>query len=175
MTSDCEESFDPPAPEKAAPSDECRHTTSHLTDRRLSNGSHAIYRQCKTCGATVGTAIARSKLTVEQIAALSPFDENLATAYHECRRVARVEAQESESQKAHIESQQEYQEYLKTPQWYEKRNAVMKRDNYVCQGCLRRRATQVHHLTYAHKYNELLFELVAICDHCHAQAHPEHR
>lgn len=48
---------------------------------------------------------------------------------------------------------------------------MLTRDNYLCQGCRVRRATQVHHLTYDHVGNEFLFELVAICETCHTRLH----
>ena len=37
----------------------------------------------------------------------------------------------------------------------------------MCEGCGVRRAAQVHHLTYEHVGDELLFELVAVCGQCH--------
>lgn len=65
-----------------------------------------------------------------------------------------------------------YSDYLKTPQWQSKRLAVLKRDRYLCQGCMSRRASQVHHLSYEHCGNELLWELTSVCDDCHKKIHP---
>jgi 5-methylcytosine-specific restriction endonuclease McrA len=62
---------------------------------------------------------------------------------------------------------EKYNEYLKTTEWQERRDEVLKRDNYICQACLNARATQVHHLNYVHWGNEPLFDLVAICNECH--------
>ncbi|WP_124558728.1 HNH endonuclease [Pedobacter sp. KBW01] len=64
-----------------------------------------------------------------------------------------------------------YNEYLKTPEWKVKRDKVLKRDNYICQGCLENKATQVHHITYQNIYNEPLFDLVSVCDACHHNIH----
>lgn len=64
-----------------------------------------------------------------------------------------------------------YQKYLKSEQWQEKRKAVLQRDNYRCTGCGIVRATEVHHLTYAHKYDEFLFELTSLCSECHRKYH----
>jgi 5-methylcytosine-specific restriction endonuclease McrA len=61
----------------------------------------------------------------------------------------------------------EHNDYLRSNKWHEKRDAVLKRDNYLCQACLIHRATQVHHLSYEHWRNEPLFELVSICKDCH--------
>jgi hypothetical protein len=43
----------------------------------------------------------------------------------------------------------------------------MERDGDICQSCGVAVATQVHHLTYKHIFEEPLFDLVAICDECH--------
>lgn len=60
-----------------------------------------------------------------------------------------------------------YQEYLQSEKWARKRDAVLKRENYVCEACRKRRASQVHHSTYRHIFDEPLFELHAICAECH--------
>ena len=52
-----------------------------------------------------------------------------------------------------------------------KKAKVMLRDKNICQACLTRQATDVHHLTYKHIYNEPLFDLVAICRPCHEKLH----
>lgn len=64
----------------------------------------------------------------------------------------------------------QYNVYLNSPAWKEKRQAVLKRDNYLCQCCLNAYATQVHHKSYQFvdlKGNEPAFDLVAICVPCH--------
>jgi hypothetical protein len=38
--------------------------------------------------------------------------------------------------------------YLKSPEWRSLREKVLKRANYVCEGCGEKAATQAHHLTY---------------------------
>jgi hypothetical protein len=60
-----------------------------------------------------------------------------------------------------------YNEYLESPEWQERRAAVLARAKYVCEACGIERATEVHHPTYAHVFNEPLFELRAICHDCH--------
>ena len=61
----------------------------------------------------------------------------------------------------------DYQQYLQSHSWRLKRDAVMRRDNRLCQGCLRNQATEVHHLTYDRIFDEMLFDLVAVCHDCH--------
>ena len=64
-----------------------------------------------------------------------------------------------------------YRQYLESPKWAMLRDAVLKRDKYLCQGCLKSRATQAHHLTYKHIFHELAFELIAVCPDCHEKLH----
>ena len=74
------------------------------------------------------------------------------------------------------ERRQEYLDYLQTVAWKRKREAVLERANYVCQaqmqGCFGR-ASQAHHLTYEHVFDEPLFDLVAVCRNCHERLHSD--
>lgn len=64
-----------------------------------------------------------------------------------------------------------YRNYLLTPAWRFKRRLVLARCNGKCEGCAGRPATEVHHLTYDHVGDELLYELVGLCENCHKKAH----
>lgn len=64
-----------------------------------------------------------------------------------------------------------YDEYLRSDEWKQRRHQVLQRAGGMCEGCLKRSATQVHHLTYDRVGKEMLFDLVAICDICHGQIH----
>ncbi len=64
-----------------------------------------------------------------------------------------------------------YQAYLRSDKWRAKRTLVMEREGGICQGCQMARADEVHHKTYAHVEDELLFELVALCSPCHRRCH----
>lgn len=63
----------------------------------------------------------------------------------------------------------QYQRYLRSPEWRDKRERVLRRDGYQCQSCLGVPATQIHHLPGSYKYGRYcpLFLLVSVCDHCH--------
>lgn len=61
-------------------------------------------------------------------------------------------------------------EYYRSPEWKEKRNKIMQRDNYTCQVC-GDKATDVHHLNYNNLFDEWDIELVALCRHCHKKYH----
>lgn len=73
-----------------------------------------------------------------------------------------------------------YKIYRQTPVWRDRRMLVLEREGGLCQGCRRRRATQVHHTRYPQGClpgsdewidQELLFDLIGLCDGCHARAH----
>ena len=57
--------------------------------------------------------------------------------------------------------------------WKKKRGKVLERASGICEGCLEKPATQVHHLSYEHVGDEYLFELVAVCDACHDNLHSQ--
>jgi len=95
------------------------------------------------------------------------YDEQLKVDYRE-----RVVSEHTETRAAEkAEFFVWYNEYLKSTEWRSRRARVLKRANGICEGCLVSEATQVHHLTYEHVGDELMFELVAICDACHEKAH----
>jgi 5-methylcytosine-specific restriction endonuclease McrA len=64
-----------------------------------------------------------------------------------------------------------YQEYLRSPQWKEKRVLVMARDNNTCQHCKNTTATEIHHVRYDNIFDEPLEDLISLCNLCHSQAH----
>lgn len=69
-----------------------------------------------------------------------------------------------------------YREHLASPAWRAKRQKVLERAAGLCEGCRQAlptgSAVHVHHLTYEHLGDELLYELVALCVPCHQKAHP---
>lgn len=48
-----------------------------------------------------------------------------------------------------------------------KRALVLKRCDGMCEGCGVVKATELHHTTYEHLYNEFLSELLRLCHSCH--------
>lgn len=64
-----------------------------------------------------------------------------------------------------------YNAYLRSPEWKKKRDAVFQRDGGICQGCLEEPIENVHHTTYANLFDELLFQLIGLCETCHRKIH----
>jgi hypothetical protein len=70
-------------------------------------------------------------------------------------------------------SSSEYHAYLESPEWLERRRAVLLRAGDRCELCRFRQATQVHHLTYERIGDEWLSDLIAVCRDCHELEHDE--
>lgn len=150
----------------------CDHAEMRLTLKTYSNGTTHVYRQCPRCGQSVG-ALPKGTVPEAQRPQLPPFDENLASEWWARRNERFQEIREHIWTRRKEERSDEYSDYLDSEEWREKRRIVLERDNWTCQGCRRARATQVHHLSYDHIFDELLFELISVCDSCHTKIHAE--
>lgn len=149
-------------------SEMCQHTDRRLT--RVVKTWNAtgqrdpenveIREQCVECGVSIR---AHRKISTPNWRELPEFDGALRERVAEERRSgAFVPAPSQKPQ---------YEEYLHSTEWRSKRALVLKRSSGECEGCGLSRATQVHHITYARLGNEMLFDLVAVCDECHERIH----
>lgn len=144
----------------------CKHGNSEIRYRLQSNGVRIYKRQCLQCGGQIGNAIKYADAPVD--AAL--WDDALqdrSYALYRQRSLARFD-------QIRQERSEQYQLYLQSTDWAAKRELVLLRDNFTCKAVLpgcERTATQAHHLTYQHIFNEPLFDLVAVCRHCHRSLH----
>lgn len=129
--------------------------------------------QCIRCGSATTSALKQSEFSPDVLASLEPWDDALQKRYWDDLREKERIAREGESAEELAAKREKYHEYLKSPAWLHKREQVLERDAYICQGCRDARATQVHHLTYAHIFNELLFELTSLCGECHDRCHTQ--
>jgi 5-methylcytosine-specific restriction endonuclease McrA len=68
-------------------------------------------------------------------------------------------------------TKEEYHAYLASPKWKAKRDAVFQRENGLCQGCREEPIEHVHHMTYTHCGDELLYQLIGLCGTCHNKSH----
>lgn len=144
---------------------ECPHGAYELRKRTYANGVvHFVY-QCVWCGAS-GRSIKKEQALALGGADASTFDDGLRDRYWEEARRQRDSLYEDE----HGKRQAEYQAYLRSPTWRRKRERRLAMDRWQCQarlgGCTGT-ATEIHHLTYAHKFDEPLFDLVSVCGECH--------
>jgi 5-methylcytosine-specific restriction endonuclease McrA len=64
----------------------------------------------------------------------------------------------------------DYQDYLQSESWRDKRAAVLQRAKGCCERC-GWAADEVHHKTYVNVPNEPLSDLLALCRGCHKLEH----
>ena len=125
--------------------------------------ARALREQCPDCGRLFGQSVSHSKAKPDTPAA----DLNAAKRYVELeqaeRDAERLRVQDNEREKWRTE----YYQYLQTDEWRQRRELVLKRADFICEGCGTKSATEVHHTTYDHVQNEFLWQLVAICRDCH--------
>lgn len=148
----------------------CEHENTEVREKAISGGTTRYIKQCLNCGRSVGSAIAKSKISFVP----NPFDLDLEENYSKNRHDLFLELQERrkfEKEEKSREFWEKYSAYLLTDEWKAKRQQVMFRAQGLCEGCRLKKAEQVHHLNYDHVYDELLFELVALCRDCHEKAH----
>lgn len=144
----------------------CEHPEVVMTRRTIKGGSQQAVRQCTRCFKTVSNPV--SKASVQNFCELPEF-QNRVNEYY----AAHSEATQLLMQDDRKEWFRQHTEYLRSPEWMKKRKMVLARARGLCEGCMENQATQVHHLTYKHWRDELLFELVAVCNECHEKSHEQ--
>lgn len=145
----------------------CKHHERELRLRRIKDGRVSFVCQCIRCGNT--SQPVKRELALAELAGKPPPDYN-DTLEFDWR--AEKSKEYDEVRKRFREMRVDnYGEYLASETWAKKRAKVMKRAGGICEGCLERAATEVHHLSYDHIGNEFLFELVAVCEYCHDAIH----
>lgn len=128
-----------------------------------------FFLQCTRCGEA--KRIARGKVTNPNSATIKLVDEELRQSWWKQKEAYRQKLYEESQNRERQEWFDWYNRYLLSPAWSKKRVAVLKRANFMCEGCQEKTAVQVHHLTYRRVGNEMLFDLVAVCHDCHRIIH----
>jgi len=70
-----------------------------------------------------------------------------------------------------LSEKERYRRYLCSRKWGERREAVRRRCDDVCERCRGGPMAAVHHMTYARKYRERLDDLIGVCEECHEFIH----
>lgn len=65
----------------------------------------------------------------------------------------------------------EYQKYLNSKEWKEKRQKRLEIDGYKCACCGSAKSLNVHHTTYERLYGEEMDDLITLCKDCHKAIH----
>lgn len=166
--------------------EKCKHSTWEYRYRWVGK-TRRYYIQCLTCFDNRG-AIAKDSLVrigVDSMS-LAEFDETASKRQRDDLLAAYYEQKEPLEQKYKNiawerherevgQQRYDYTVYINSPKWKAIRQLVLERDNHICQGCRKNKATQVHHLTYDHFGDELLWELVSVCRRCHERCHSADR
>lgn len=149
------------------------------------SGRRFVRKYCLKCFTLYGVFIKASSMRPSQLEAMPVVTESLSerlaagcrdraqllSAKSERNRERSKEARQSYEQ-VYLQKRREYYDaYIRSERWAEKRAMILKRCGHKCEGCGMNPATQVHHLTYEHLGDELLFELVGLCRDCHERVH----
>ncbi len=65
----------------------------------------------------------------------------------------------------------DYQKYLQSDEWKEKRDAALEYAHYRCQLCNSGKCLNVHHNTYENLPKEVPRDLIVLCEDCHKRYH----
>jgi 5-methylcytosine-specific restriction endonuclease McrA len=164
---------------------ECTHedgNSMEFVKRKNSNGIFMLNKQCYLCGFLETKQLPHYR--VDKMSDVNTVDDELIyrrekledEEWEKEREKKRLEYEESkpERQKEWERLQKEdaikYEEYLKSPEWREKRDFIFRRDNGICVLC-NGVGKDVHHISYKRKYNEDHRDLILLCKACHAFVH----
>lgn len=151
---------------------DCITHDSHLVRKVAANGASQFTYQCQTCGQIDYSRTGRgpwvAKPASVDIDSLPLWDDRLQRDAITAVRI-QAEAERTERDEAWRDA---YDDYINSPAWRVKRRRALDRDGHLCQGCLESVATDVHHMTYDRLFDELLCDLVSLCQACHQKCHP---
>ena len=147
---------------------DCSHEKTELCRRVVANGGVQYVHQCLNCGEAIGGPVAHSRVTGD----VRDFDSSIKEGWQQRRRVGRSY---DEIERDFRERWRElYSQYLRSAEWRRLRQEVILRSGGICEGCRKAQPDEIHHISYKHVGGELLFELVALCESCHARCHEGH-
>lgn len=148
---------------------DCKHDQTSIVTVVVAGGSKQIRRQCLMCGQYQGNPLKQASFDKLPPPANELSQLPMSERQNELRIIYQHHIKRHKKDKSGYNAK--YQAYLFSEEWKNRRSKVFKRAQGLCEGCLDARATEVHHLSYAHVFDELLFELVALCDECHRKTH----
>lgn len=151
---------------------DCQTHNSRLVRKRNSAGHWMYTYQCLECGQIdrmkTGHGPWVPKPAAVDLDAVPLWSDEAAEAAMQAARLAAASIQAEQDQ----EFWDRWHSHMDSDKWQSVRHKALKRDNWLCQGCLEAAAEHVHHLTYERLGNELLCDLVSLCGDCHQICHP---
>lgn len=136
----------------------------------VNNGTSRLIReQCQNCGNVDTKAFKRDNSVFYDEANYFLRNRRLAASEEASDewRIFRDFIEPDLNAKAKAFREKNYNGYINSERWREKRLLVLQRDSWLCQSCMVSKATEVHHLNYDFFENEPLFTLVSVCRPCH--------
>ena len=149
----------------------CEHLRQEPRVALQSDGKPFYRIQCPDCGQKLSNQLPHSSVPNRE--RCPRWNEELYQRHLLGRNTAIEQSRAAAIARRKAEWRAVYRRYLASADWQSVRERVLRRAWGTCEGCLEAPATEVHHRTYAHVGDELLFELVAICRPCHERLHPK--
>lgn len=146
----------------------CRHILRYSI---ASNGVKSYRVQCNRCGKNIQTLKKVDVAARRMLDIATEFDRELEQAWNNARSERYQTLHQQERDQKDQDWWDRYNAYLQSPEWARRRAAVLRRDGGICQGCGNRPATQAHHHHYRRVFDEMLFDLIAVCTECHEKIH----
>ncbi|MFH1635026.1 MAG: hypothetical protein ABIG63_13610 [Chloroflexota bacterium] len=145
----------------------CRHEQKEVRYKDFADGTKHLCTQCLICGVMPGGTRWLPQDGID-MSTVPKFDDTISEQW----LAARNNDIQAKLRKEKSERHLEYERYIReSDDWWAIRTKVMTRDDHLCQGCLEEAAIEVHHKNYLHLYDEILFDLVAVCTKCHTKIH----
>ena len=148
---------------------DCEHPHAQIRKKTDKTGRPRFYKQCLSCGNSVGKQL--KKESIQDPASVDGFDEDLKDKVWSNYQKRYEKRRNEEMQRVEEVWSRNYDLYINSPEWRERRKLVFLRAGGKCEGCLSKAATDCHHTTYDNIGQEFLFELLALCDACHKRYH----
>lgn len=149
----------------------CDHLAPQPVRRRDRLGRFSYWHQCAECGRFVRALKLADVIAEAGSLEVADADEDGPRRADQFEGDRARERLEEEKRLKREEWRDAASIYYVSDEWREKRDRVIRRAGGICEGCGIKDASQVHHVSYEHFGNEMLWELRAICRTCHESLH----
>jgi hypothetical protein len=155
----------------------CTHERKHFCKFRYEAKGETRWHktcQCLDCGQRIkplngGTWWAAEP--GEKVIELPEFDLIMLDTCNRNADKQRFEQYAEQRKSDFLKKHEEYEKYLQSDTWREKRRLVLNRCGNICECCLRKNAIQVHHTNYKTLFDEVAWDLKGVCIACHKRLH----
>ncbi|WP_429169174.1 HNH endonuclease [Aeromonas rivipollensis] len=126
--------------------------------------------ECADCGGDIQHIISSSSGFNQWVADRSPFSV-CGDCTARSQQLSAAQLRQRELRKEHL-ARMPYKEYLKSPEWAERRARAIRTAKASCQLCNASGVIlDVHHRTYKNRGNEKFTDLIVLCRACHSKHH----